>query len=84
MIKWFVAYNLVLNFDETNIKKFITKKSSHSTLHIGYTENYVEETMNTKLLCLQIDNHINWKNCIEQMIPKKWSTLCHLVDSPYQ
>jgi hypothetical protein len=118
--------------------KLITKYSSHSTLHIGYKEKYVEETIhsfthsfyrhvqnvtipcrsqellpflfviyfflppfsthyssilphfilpsiswsisqillfpnveetvNTKFLGLQIDNHVNWKNHIEQMI----------------
>jgi hypothetical protein len=53
-----------------NIIKFITRNSSHSTLHIGYKEKYIEETMNTKLLDLQTDNHINWKNHKEKMIPK--------------
>jgi len=38
MIKWFVANNSVLKLDKTNIMKFITKNSSHSTLHIGYKE----------------------------------------------
>jgi len=35
MIKWFAANNLVLNLGKMNIVKFITKNSSHSTLHIG-------------------------------------------------
>jgi hypothetical protein len=70
MIKWFAANNLVLNLGKMNVMKFITKNSSHSTLHICYKENYVEETVNTKSLGLQIDNHINWKNQTEQMIPK--------------
>ena len=51
-----------------NIMKFITKNSSHSTSHIGYKEKYIEETVNTKFFGLQIDNHINWKNHIEEMI----------------
>ena len=42
--------------------KFITKSSSHTTLHIGFKENYIGETVNTKFLDLQIDNHLNWKN----------------------
>ena len=41
MIKWFVIHSLVLNFDKMNIMKFITKNSSHSTLHIGYKEKYI-------------------------------------------
>jgi len=35
MIKYFAASNLFLNLDKTNIIKFITKNSSHSTLHIS-------------------------------------------------
>ena len=30
----------------------------------------MEERVNTKILGLQIDNHINWKNHIEEMRPK--------------
>ena len=70
MIKWFADNNLVLNIDKTNIMKFITKNSSHSTLHIDYKEKYIEKMMNTKFFGLQIDNHINWKNHIQEMIPK--------------
>jgi hypothetical protein len=76
MIKRFAANNLVLNFDKTNIMKFIKRNSSQSTLYISYKEKYVEETVNTKFLGLQIDNHINWKSNIEEIIPK-WSMLCH-------
>jgi hypothetical protein len=62
MIKWFAANNLDLNLDQTNTMKFITKNSAHSAIHIGYKEKYIELTVNTKFLALQIDNHINWKN----------------------
>jgi hypothetical protein len=50
--------------------KFTTKNSPQSTLHIGYKEKYIEETVITKFLVIQIENHINWKNHTEQMIPK--------------
>jgi len=59
VIKLFAANNLVLNFDKTNIKTFISKNSSHSTLHIGYKEMHIEDTVNTKFLSSQIDNHTN-------------------------
>jgi hypothetical protein len=55
MIKLFAANNLVLNLDKINIKKLITKNSSHSTLHIHHTEKNIEERVNTKFLGLQID-----------------------------
>jgi len=41
----FTANNLVLNLDNTNIMKFITKNSLHSTLYTGYKE----EIVNTKI-----------------------------------
>jgi hypothetical protein len=50
--------------------KFITTNSLHSTLDIGYKERYIEDAVNKKFLGLQTDNHINWKNHIEQMIQK--------------
>jgi hypothetical protein len=49
--------------------KFMTRNLSQSTLKINYKENYVEELVNTEFLNLKIDNHIQWKNHIEQMIP---------------
>jgi hypothetical protein len=70
IIEWFAANNLVLNLYKMTIIKFITKNSSHSTLHTSYTDRCIEEMVNTDFLGLQIDNHLNWKNHIEQMVPK--------------
>jgi hypothetical protein len=65
IIKWFAANHLVLNSDKTNIMKFITNSSSHSALHVGCEKKKcIEERVNTELLVLQTDNHINWKNHI--------------------
>jgi len=36
--------------------------------------------MNTKFLGLQIDNHINWKNQTEQIIPRLSGT-CYAIRS---
>jgi hypothetical protein len=60
--KLFTSNKLVLNLDKTNIIKFTTNKSPQYDLNIGYNEKYMEEPINTKLLGLQIDNHLNWKN----------------------
>ena len=68
MIKAFAANKLVPNLDATDVIKFITKNSTHSTLRTGYREKYVAEAVNTTFLGLQIDNHLNWENDIEQMI----------------
>jgi hypothetical protein len=50
--KWCAPNKLVLNVDYTNILKFITKNSSHSTLYIGYKEEYIEEMEHTKFRSL--------------------------------
>ena len=70
MTKWFAANNLVLNFNTMNIIKFIIKNLSHSTLNIGYKEKYIEESVNTNFLSLQIYNDRHWENHIKEMIPK--------------
>jgi len=69
-IKWFAVNILVLNFDKMNIMEFITKNSSHSTLHVGYKEKYIEETVNTSFLGLHVTNHLSEKNHIQQVIHK--------------
>ena len=61
-----------------SVMKFITRNSSLSALCIGYKENYIEEVVNTKLLHLKIDNCVNWKNHLEQMIPKS-SGVCYAI-----
>jgi hypothetical protein len=68
MRKWFAANKLVRNLYKTNIIKLITMDVSHCPLRIGYNDNYIEETAQTKLLGLQIDSHLNWKNHIDQLI----------------
>jgi len=36
--------------------------------------------VNTKTLGLQIDNHINWKNRTEQMVPNAIRSKIHISD----
>jgi threonine synthase len=85
MIKWFYANNLVLNLNKVNLMKFITKNSAHFAVHISYKEKYTQETVNTTFFGLQIDNHVNWKKHIKEIIPKLHGT-CYSVRSngPYQ
>jgi hypothetical protein len=78
MSKWFAANKLALNLDKTNIVKFITKNSPQYPLGIGYNDKCVEESINTKFLGLQIYNHLNWKNHIDQLVPK-FSGPCYAV-----
>jgi len=41
---------------------------SHSKLHIGYKEKYVEESNKTIFLGSEIDNHIKWEDRFKQGI----------------
>jgi hypothetical protein len=70
MIKCFATNKLVLNLDKTSVMKFITNYLWYSTLHIGYKGKYVEQTVNTEFLGLQIYNHLNRMNYTEQIISK--------------
>jgi len=45
---------------------------------MGYKEKYIKVTVNTKFFSLQMDNHINWKNEMKQMIPKI-SEVCYVI-----
>jgi hypothetical protein len=80
MNKWFTSNKLTLNLDKTNVINFITNKSPQYDLKIGYDEKYIEESMYTKYLGLQIHNNLNWKNHIELMLPKL-SRACYAVRS---
>jgi hypothetical protein len=60
--------------------KFKMNNSPHSALSVGYEEKCIEEMENTKFLGLQIDNHLTWMNCIEQVIHKLQGS-CYAVRS---
>jgi hypothetical protein len=70
MIKCFAAIKLVINLDKKIIMKFITENLSHSTLHIGHKEKYMEKAVHTEFLVLPVNNLLNGKNHFEQIIPK--------------
>jgi hypothetical protein len=59
---------LTKNINE--IKKFGTSTSSHCAVTFGYKGKYIEETFKSKFLGLRLDNQLNWKENIDQMIPK--------------
>jgi hypothetical protein len=39
--------------------------SKDAKLNGGYNDKYVEESVNSKFLGLQIDSHLNWENYID-------------------
>jgi hypothetical protein len=70
MSKRFTANKLARSLDKTKIINFVTNYSPERALSIGYFGKYFEELANTKLIGLQIDNQLNRKNHINQIIPK--------------
>jgi hypothetical protein len=82
MIEWFAANKLILNLEKTNVMKFVTKNLPHCALTIGCKDKYIEEVVNTKLLGIHLDNHLNWNNHIDQIIPKL-SAACYEVRQMY-
>jgi hypothetical protein len=57
--KWCTINRLALNLDKTNIMIFMTNNSPQYPLKFRYNDKYIEESVNTNFLGLQIDNHLN-------------------------
>jgi hypothetical protein len=70
MSTWFAVNKPALNLEKTNIIKFTTINLPQCSLNIGCNDKYIEESAETKFLGLQIYNHLNWKNHIDQLFPK--------------
>jgi IS1 family transposase len=71
---------MALNLDRAYIIQFKTNNTPQYDLCIGYDEKYIKESINTKFLGLQIDNHLNWKNHIDQIVPQL-SGACYAIRS---
>jgi hypothetical protein len=82
MSKWFTVNKVALSLDKMKITKLATNNSPQCALSVGYNGKYIEESANTKFLGLQIDNRLNWKNHIDQII-LKLSGACYAVRSMY-
>jgi hypothetical protein len=87
MSKWFAVNRLALNLDKTNIIKCITNNSPQYALNVAYNGTCIEESVNTKFLGLQIDNHLNWTNHIDKLIAKLSAayyaarSMCHISNT---
>jgi hypothetical protein len=82
MIEWFAANKLVLNLEKTNVMKFVVSNSPHCELTVGYKDQYIDETVNSKFRGLHLDNNLNLKDHIDQMI-LKLSGACYAVRSMF-
>jgi hypothetical protein len=75
--KWFAVNKLTLNLDKNKYNK--TYNSSQFLISTEY-EKYIEESVHTKCLGLQIYSHSNWKTHIDHLVPKL-SGACYAVRS---
>jgi len=82
MIEWFSANKLVLNVKKTNIKKSVTINQPYCALTVSYRDKCIEEAVNLKFLGIKIDNHLTWRNHIDQINPKL-SVACYMVRQMY-
>jgi hypothetical protein len=76
--QWFYINQLVLNITKSNVIKFIPTTTVHVSLDIYYKDNLIGEVKSTKFLGMHIDNHMNWKNHVERILPKL-SAACFLI-----
>lgn len=63
--------------------KFIMNHSLLSALLTSHEEMPVDEMLSTNFLGSLTDNHLNWRNPIDQMIPKL-SGACYAVRSMFR
>jgi len=68
--QWFCINHLVLNITKTSVIKFAPKITANVPLDIYYKNNVIDEVKSTKFLGMHIDNHMNWTNHVEQILPK--------------
>jgi hypothetical protein len=73
-------FKLTLNLDINSIIKFITYNSAQFLISFAYEDKYIEESVHTEFLGLQIDSHLNWKTHVDQLVPKL-SGACYAVRS---
>jgi hypothetical protein len=76
--KWFHANQPILNMDKMNIIKFTPTNIVCNPLTIEYDGKVLTEVTNFKFLGLHIDNRLNWRRHIEQILPKL-SAACYTI-----
>lgn len=78
MSEWILVNGLTLNIYKTNIVKFSSKHYQDKTFLINYQNHSIKESSNTKFLRLELGKHINWKNYMNNVLPKL-NSACFLV-----
>jgi hypothetical protein len=65
-----IAKKLALTLNKTDTLRFITNNSPLCPGSIGCDAKYTQKRLNTKLLGLQRDRHLSWKNNHDKLILK--------------
>jgi hypothetical protein len=67
--------------------KLITNNAPQHALNVGYNGKYIQGSINTEFLRLQINNHLNWTNHIDKLIHKlrgacyAFTSMCHIINT---
>jgi len=67
---WFQSNRLTLNYEETHLLHFVTKKQAEIPQQIVISNTLIKNISSTWFLGLIIDNTLSWKDHITEIIPK--------------
>lgn len=70
MSTYFIYNVLALNPDKINIIKFVPSNSPQYLINTESNDKYIKWSASTKFFGLQIDDHLYWKNNIDQLVSK--------------
>jgi hypothetical protein len=76
--KWLRANQLSLNFNTTNYVYFTTKKNMSVNLKIGFNNNFITNSSNTKFLGMTMNNTLSSNNHVD-LLMKKLSKACYII-----
>lgn len=68
--KWLDINKLRINVMKTNVLRFKTWKSKHINLNIAYDGTMIEHVNSARFLGVFLDEHLTWKNHIENICNK--------------
>jgi hypothetical protein len=60
---------------KTNVIKFNFARVLGDSFQSLYQGKEIKEVINIKFFDLRLDKHVEWKTCVEQIIPKMNSTM---------
>jgi hypothetical protein len=83
MSKWFTANGLSLNFDKTKVMKFDLNYVQNGSFQFFNKDKVIKEVINTKLLGLETDKNMYWKNHTVHILTKL-STACCAIRYMYK